>query len=329
MLGSLIALLQSGVILGIGRANPNGMSGKVFGILPIPNNQNVNEYLNQAVRGYEGIKVLSLARIDEILGSGTNEALRACKSDDQCRIKVLAGLRLDYFITGKISSTARGSNLRLRLVQIKDDSPSLSKITVNANVSDDKVQTMKLAVIDAVSSLFDESGLLAFGTIEIRTNSEGASVILNDQNLGISPLPPIRVPAGSHRLKIEKKGFRPWFGSVEVLLGEAAVYDAELEKNRSTLPFYLGAGALSTAITGLIFGLHATQISHGWDTACASNVCSEGYSNQRYRDETRLVDVERNVANGLFSVALGLGISAVVTYILDEGVDTNLEAVAP
>ncbi|MEE2904020.1 MAG: PEGA domain-containing protein [Myxococcota bacterium] len=328
-LGSVIALLQASVLPGIGRANPNAMSGKVIGILPIANNQDVNEYLNQAVRGYEGLKVVSLTRIDDILGPGTNKLLRACKSDDQCRREALAGLRLDYFIAGEISSTARGSNLRLRLVQINNASQNLSKITVNANISDEEVQTLKLAVIDAVSSLFGESGLLAFGTIEIRTNSEGASVILNDQNLGISPLPPIRVPAGSHRLKIEKKGFRPWFGSVEVLLGEAAVYDAQLEKNRSTLPLYLGGGAISAAITGLIFGLHATQIANGWDTACASNVCGEGYSSERYRDETRLVDIERNVANGFFSVAVGLGISALVTYILDEGVDSSSEGVAP
>ena len=71
MLGSVITLLQASVLSGIGRANPNGMSGKVIGILPIANNQDVNKYLNQAVRGYEGLKVVSLTRIDEILGSGT------------------------------------------------------------------------------------------------------------------------------------------------------------------------------------------------------------------------------------------------------------------
>ena len=334
MIRRLQIVVFGGVLTLLTAAHPmvgyaEDLTGKVIGILPIENSGEVNTFVNQSVRGFEGLKVVSLTRVDEILGAGTKDALIGCKTDELCRAKLLASLKLDYYLAGTLAKTARGSNLRLRLVQMSDGSQKPSKTTVNVNVADEERQSLKLAVIDAVSSLFGESGLLGFGTIEIRTSPQSASIILDDQNLGISPVPPLRVAAGSHRLKIEKKGFRPWYGSVDVMLGESAVFNAELEKNRSAVPLYLGAGALSAAVTGLIFGLHAAQITNGWETACSSGFCAEGYSSQRYSDESRLVDIERNVANSLFAVGVGLGISAIVTYILDEGVDTTSKEITP
>lgn len=311
---SLLLLSSSAVPV---EAAPN-VQGQVIGVLPILGSPNAAPEIVKALRGYEGIKIVSLANVDNVLGSKAAGRLAECTTDI-CKNEVLGPLNLGLFIDGELLSASRGQNLRLRLVSTSTIGEKALKVTANQSVADASIASLRLAVLDTVASLFSEFGLKGFGSLRIETSPVAATVVLNDEVVGISPVGPIRMRQGEHKLRISHPGHKTWDGKVTIQLGETANIKAELIMNRSELPFYLGTGALSTAITGLVFGLHASSIAGRWSDACTDGVCQDGFSAQRHYDETRLVNAERNVANGLLATAVGLGISALTVYLLDEG----------
>lgn len=67
------------------------------------------------------------------------------------------------------------------------------------------------------------------GTIEVRAPEEGASVTVDGRERGATPLAPVRVPAGSHVVRVYKDGFLPFEVRVEVAGRQAAVVNAKLE----------------------------------------------------------------------------------------------------
>jgi hypothetical protein len=316
---TLAALLLSSLWPSQSQAKATGpFEGQLLGVLPISGSQRAATEIVKTLRGYEGLSVISLAAAKEVLGAQAALSLSQC-ADDACRIEVLRPLNLGMFVHGEFGAASRGRSLRLRLVSTSSVGAAAFKVTVNQSVADDQPESLRVAIWDAVASLFAESGLRGFGSVRIESVPDSASVTLNDELIGLSPIGPVRIPQGKHKVVVSREGYKPWAGAIEVRLGETAIFETQLVMNRNPLPVYLVAGAISSAVTGLVFGLHASTISKGWSEACTDDLCADGFSAQRHFDETRLVDNERTVANGMFAVAIGMGISAATLYFLDDG----------
>jgi hypothetical protein len=139
---------------------------------------------------------------------------------------------------------------------------------------------------------------------------------------------PVRVRAGAHGLEVRAKGHFPHREQVAIALGQTAVVQADLTKNRGSLPWYLGAGAAGAAAIGLVLGVTAQSTAHGWEDACADRTCDPGFTRARYEDDTASVGARRTIANGLFVAAGALLIGGVVAWAIDPGSDV-VEGAAP
>lgn len=67
-------------------------------------------------------------------------------------------------------------------------------------------------------------------TVAVRSNQAGAEVYLDDRRLGVTPLGPVTVDAGEHRVVVRRAGFRPFTQSVVLAGGDALALDARLER---------------------------------------------------------------------------------------------------
>jgi hypothetical protein len=74
-----------------------------------------------------------------------------------------------------------------------------------------------------------ETDIPAFGSISVSSSVEGASVYLDDELVGESPLTREDVPAGRHRIRVESAGHEPFETEVRVRAGERAKVTASLE----------------------------------------------------------------------------------------------------
>jgi hypothetical protein len=68
------------------------------------------------------------------------------------------------------------------------------------------------------------------GTIEVRSNEPGASVVVDGRDRGVTQLPgPVRVSVGSHVVRVYKEGFQPFESRVEVAGGRSLLVEAKID----------------------------------------------------------------------------------------------------
>jgi len=179
---------------------------------------------------------------------------------------------------------------------------------------------IKTAIAAAASDLFPDLG--AFGKLRVDSDPKGASVWVDGEALGIAPLI-ARVSAGTHAVEVRAKGHRPVREEIAIVLGQTAVLEAELSKNRSAWPLYMGGAAAAAGAAGLALGVTAQNVANDWKDACPESGCAAGFTAARYDDDDSSVAIRKNAANALYGVAGALAVGAIVYFFLDPGEDTE------
>jgi len=287
-------------------------------VLPIKDSSKSTAALVEILRGYKGLNVISLANPEAVLGKTTAQSLGQC-SDDTCLRTVLRPLSLDLILHGSLLVSDSGKKLYFKLVSTSTKPSDYIAMSSQYSIPDARTESVRIGLLQVVGGLFAEFGLQAHGLLRIESDPQPAAVTLDGVSVGQTPIGPLRLPAGKHKISMSRSGHRPWSGQIDLKLGHTTVVRPELELKRSKAPLYLGATAGSFLVAGLIFGMHANQLASAWSKACVDGRCETGFSAQRHASESRVVDVERTVANSLFATAFGLGASARVYYLFDDG----------
>ena len=111
------------------------------------------------------------------------------------------------------------------------------------------------------------------GRLRVLTNLDGAFIELDGLEAGLNSLI-TDVVAGPHRLHVQKPGFQPWEGPVDVKPGALSAVDVRLEvdtpeRGHGPLPWILlASGAASAAVAG---GFGVAAALAGSDFAAAPN----------------------------------------------------------
>jgi hypothetical protein len=69
-----------------------------------------------------------------------------------------------------------------------------------------------------------------YGSLSVESLPAGASVFLDGRLIGTTPLASVRVPAGSHVVRLDRTGFLPWTTSIQVVSGQPVRVTASLER---------------------------------------------------------------------------------------------------
>jgi hypothetical protein len=116
------------------------------------------------------------------------------------------------------------------------------------------------------------------GTLSVRANVDGAAVIVDGRNMGLTPIAPFSLRAGKHRLEIVRNGYDRQIRSVDIASNAATTLDVQLtsvvdsekavapsDRHRDPWPALQIVGVTGTATTavlaGVFYGLAAKQAS--------------------------------------------------------------------
>lgn len=69
-----------------------------------------------------------------------------------------------------------------------------------------------------------------FGTLSVESLPSGAGVFVDGRLLGTTPLADARVAAGSHVLRVDRTGFRPWTEAIQIVTGQSKRVTASLNR---------------------------------------------------------------------------------------------------
>lgn len=69
----------------------------------------------------------------------------------------------------------------------------------------------------------------AFSSVEIKSTPDGADITVDDKYMGSTPSA-VKLPAGDHKIKLEKSGFKTWGRTLTVSAGASATVNPTLEK---------------------------------------------------------------------------------------------------
>jgi len=154
------------------------------------------------------------------------------------------------------------------------------------------------------------------GTLRIRSNVEGAKVIVDGREVGESPIAaPITLEPGEHEIFVEKEGYLPFRGQVNVQAGADTTAYADLgdateyRAIHGSRLFTWIAGGLSVVSFGVAIGL-----------AVAAEGTKGDWENMGSPLPSDTLDDARNLAlfsDVMLGVGIGLAVVAVVLYFIE------------
>jgi hypothetical protein len=305
------------------------------GVIPFSGNADptartqATQIFMDALAGMRGIAVVSFANVDAVLGPAAKRALDECK-DDRCLISATAGIKTDGLAIGSIDEEGSRTILRVRLVKTSSDAQTVGRVSRDISLESD---ALRAEVSQTALELFPDHAKASVGMLEIHGALPGARIVVDGKQSATVPLNPtdpnapavLRLPPGTHQIRVTAEGHYPVTERAEVLAGQRTRVRIDLDKNRSNGPLILGGIGAAAGIAGAVLGVVVKSKADDWDEACAGGTaCAAGFTRERYEDDGQAIDRGRTVANVLYGVAGAAAISAVIWYFLDPGSDPEV-----
>lgn len=140
-------------------------------------------------------------------------------------IKAAAALDADYLLTGEFVSFGSRFRIDMRLYDVKAGTLKFA----------DKAQAKEDAFFDTVDELSDKVVLFITGSmpavggsLQVISEPSGATVLLDGEPAGATPVTRNNMPAGQHKVEVRLEGYQPFSQTVTVNEKEAAKVDAKL-----------------------------------------------------------------------------------------------------
>jgi hypothetical protein len=128
------------------------------------------------------------------------------------------------------------------------------------------------------------------GFLSLRSTPDGASVLLENREVGQTPLFSELAPK-RYLLTVAKRGFFDWVGYANVQYAETAFIAADLERMKTRSPVFLALGGVALLGTGVAVALGESQYAKYQSASDPERVL-------HYRNATQQWDIIRDVGAG-------------------------------
>jgi|GEM_PF-1097084 len=182
-----------------------------------------------------------------------------CDDQASCLADIGAALGVPFMLTGTVAKLGSSYTLALTLVEI-DKARVEKRTSVVFSDVDTLLAGLDTEVERAVRSLLYKEQ----GSLLVLATEEGATVSVDGNALGTSPLPVTAVASGPHRVTVNKDGFIQFALDVVVRPKEQTSIDALLRPSPEFLAAYKArAGGQRTAAWGTSIGGVASTLVSG------------------------------------------------------------------
>ena len=298
------------------------------GSAPDEDRERASRVILDALSGMPGLRVLSLAKLGELLGPDEAARLEAC-ADDRCLVEVASRVRLDRLVAGQLDADGPRLELRVRLLDTATAAAGRTLVRVTRQVGPGEGGLVQAAT-SVAAELFPKEALAGFGTLLLRGGIAGAEVRVDGVLQGQLEQAPttgepgavLTVPPGVRQVTVTAPGHVPFDTTTEVLVGQRARVDVRLSKNRSAGPLLLGGAGVLAVGAAAALGVVAQARVEDWQEACPPGMpCSPGFTRARFEDDRAAVDRARIGSNVLWGAAGAALVGALVWYLFDPGRD--------
>lgn len=211
-------------------------------------------------------RVTSAETTRVILGVERQRQLLGCES---CSATTLGNLTsFEYLVTGKLTRTGPAKeptyNLLMTLLKTGDNAP-LSSVRLEAKGEERLLQEVPSTTLKLIGKLLEGRQ----GALVVSASEAGASVKVDDSQVGVTPLQSrVQLAAGPHLLTVEKEGFTQVKKEVRVSADQisdefvrlvpspdmAEAYESKARTTRSLawVGVGLGAAGIAAFVTGTV-----------------------------------------------------------------------------
>lgn len=221
-----------------------------------------------------GMDVVAKDDLKRLVNFEQQRQLLGCDSD-ACAQAAPVGeaLGVEKLLTSTIGRI--GERLQLSVIVLDVVSSKVTgRMTREIRTEDEIVENARDLAHFAVKKEPRESK----GYARIEVPSVGASIILDGAAYGVSPLAtPARLLAGRHAVRVEKEGFIPFDGSVQIDVGKETILEVKLIPKKDIK--VAGAGFLPWAGAAAGVAVVAGVVS-GWSYSKANALYTDTYLNE-------------------------------------------------
>lgn len=170
----------------------------------------------------DALIVLERGKMEEIL-SEQGFQQTGCTSTE-CAVEVGKLLNVQKMVSGSIGKLGQTYTIDLSLIDVKTAEIEQSFVRDYKGEIDGLLRVMESVSNQIASSAKGENRLnkVSTGSLNIKIDPRGSEIFLDGELMGSAPLLLNQVPAGSHVIRIENKGFHPEERTVTVTDGTAA-----------------------------------------------------------------------------------------------------------
>ena len=252
MLGSVVSQVKRALIFvgiaGLCMGAANSPSRLAILVLPAPGmGIPASEVYLACRRAIEKDTAFRVAGLDTFSKSLEEEAVRECAGDSQCFARKLSdsGSQADWLLTVAMDRLGDDIALGLRLINIEQALRSGGGEKVVSDVLPGSSAPIR-ATTDLLPRVFEEQGWGQIGALSVQVAQSGAEILVDD-NICVSPCRMERLPVGTHRVTVQKRGYETWTKNIEVKTGSMENISVSLKStgtptDLSTVLMWTGVG---------------------------------------------------------------------------------------
>lgn len=284
-------------------------------------------------------KAITRNDIEQMLALEAMKDVMGC-TEVSCLAEIGGALGVDYLVTGNILLVSDTFLIQLQLTNIR-----LSR--VESRIAREFKGSLK-ALLDetrtATKVLVRDLLAEHSGHITIKVNEEGATIRVDNEIVGVSPVEQLKVAGGMHTVKVEKDGFVLYAKDIQVQANRNTPLDVNLRpsaeflrKYRATAQARRTVAWTSIGIGVASFGGSAAFFLLGKNKAASYDQKAKAYSSeepkstatynelQNLKKQTGTMDVLTLTSAAVGLAAFGVGVLLYVTGDPPDLYDTRVE----
>ena len=209
-------------------------------IMPFDVDKAVTETISQVIAlklgEYKQFQVISKTEIKAMLGYEYEKKTIGCEEDISCLAEIGGAMGVEYIVTGTLGKMEETYVLNLMMIKITD-------ATVNNRVSVSwKGESSGLVELISpyIKFLIEKEKSSTYkGKIDILVNKPMANVIVDNKQLGKSPLKKqIELSIGKHSVHITKNGYIDFTKDIVIKKDISSILSVSLKDKPKILPWY-------------------------------------------------------------------------------------------
>lgn len=285
----------------------------------------ITDVMTEALDRQGVFKPISTRDIARMMDFEVQKQNLGCTDDTSCLAEMVGAMGAQYLVTGSISLLGDQYLLQLQLFDIDNARVMRRESRDYQGAPSGLLKLAEGAVQALVRDLLAESA----GQLEVKASEPEATVRVDDRIVGVTPLAPLELGGGVHKVEVLKEGFITVVLDVEVKKGETTLVEAKLVPSPAYREAYarqawlirgaafagMGIGALGLVGAGALYG-------GGFVMAEGLRARIDAYNSAAVREQAELDGIRRElqalnamdtgviVGASVGVIALGAGVAA-------------------